>query len=42
MKQKQLLERAEAESKVEEKRLLSMSPSKGRRSLIQGMRDSLG
>ena len=42
MKQKQMLEKAEAEDVVAKKKALALDPGKGRRSLIQGMRDTLG
>lgn len=42
MKQKQMLEKAEAEDIVAKKKALAFNPGKGRRSLIQGMRDTLG
>lgn len=41
-KQRQMLEKAEAEDIVSKKKAMAFSPSKGRRSLIQGMRDTLG
>jgi len=42
MKQKQALEKAEANDVLAKKKSLAFNPSKGRRSLIQGMRDTLG
>ena len=41
-RQKQNLEKAESEDVLSKKKGLAMSPTKGRRSLIQGMRDTLG
>lgn len=42
MKQKQALEAAEAKDIAAKKKALAFDPGKGRRSLIQGMRDTLG
>lgn len=42
MKQKQMLEKAEAEDVAAKKKALAFDSGKGRRSLIQGMRDTLG
>lgn len=41
-KQRQMLEKAEAEDLATKKKALAFDPGKSRRSLIQGMRDTLG
>lgn len=37
-----MLEKSEAEDLATKKKALALDPGKGRRSLIQGMRDTLG